>query len=543
MSPSLYASAIVVNLLGLVLPLTMLQIYDRVIPNVAEATLSALVGVLLVTTLIEGTLRVSRIYIDGFNAAKFSLNVTSDAFDRLLTSNLLELQAEPTRKTIDRLDAIARLGSFFGGPARQIFVDLPFSIVFIVAIAVVGGWLVVIPIAISIGFAIIVFYWGSTLERLVETKDAQDTRVFDFISEVLSGISTVKGLATEQFMCRRFERLWRASAVSTFNLISTSDRAQIMAATLGNITTIAVASFGAVLALDGSITVGTLAASSLLSGRAIQPILRIAGVWNEYQRTRLTLREASKVFSVPASSSIGRRAILDRPPEISLTSVGCHLGKDKHAFRNISMVINPGDIVSFCGPNGVGKTSILKLISGQQQPDSGVIQIAGCSAREFRQKYSNSIGHVSPETSVFHGSIIENLTLFGTGCDQQQALQAAQLLGLEEEIYRFPGGYSTELGRAAVETLPKAFIQRILIARAVAQRPRVLILDEAQAYLDTRSDAILREALMDLKFSTTIILVTNRPEYTLLADQVFDFSTGQIKRRHTPKLPVSASVQ
>ena len=521
------------NLLGLVLPLTMLQIYDRIIPNAAEATLSALVGILLLTTLIEAVLRVSRVYIDGFNAAKFSLNVTSDAFDRLLTSDLVEHQAEPTRKTIDRLDAIARLGSFFGGPARQIVVDLPFSLVFLVAIAMVGGWLVVIPLTIGIGFAIVTFFFGNALERLVEKKDAQDTRVFDFISEVLSGISTVKGLATEQFMSRRFERLGRASAISTFNLISASDRAQIMAGSLGNITTIAVASFGAVLALDGSITIGTLAASSLLSGRAIQPALRIAGVWNEYQRTKLTLREASKVFAVPGSGAQKRKLILDAPPEICLTNVAFRFGRDQAAFDSVSMLINPGDIVSFCGPNGVGKSTILRLINGQKEPDAGSIRIAGCIASEFRHKYSNSVGHVSPETSVFHGSIIDNLTLFGAGCDQQQALQAAQMLGLEEEIYRFPDGYSTELGRAAVETLPKAFIQRILIARAVAQRPRVLILDEAQAYLDARSDAVLREALMDLKFSTTIILVTNRPEYIILADQVFDFTPGQVQRRDT----------
>ncbi len=528
---SVYLSAVVVNLLGLVLPLSMLQVYDRVIPNAAETTLSAIVTILILTVVIEAALRISRLYIDNFNAAKFSHNITVDALGRLLNPLSESAPRLSARKTIDRLDAIARLGGFMGGPARQIATDLPFSFVFLLAIGVVGGWLVMIPIAILVSFGALTFAYGRALERAIERKDAQDIRSFDFITEVLGGISTVKGLSTEQMMMRRFERLGRTSAAHTYDLIVASDRAQIMSSSLGNITTIAIATVGATMAVDGSVTIGTLAACSLLSGRAVQPTLRVAGIWNEYQRTKLILREASKIFSLPPLPQEQSTKKCGHSPEIRLENVSCRTGDNGSGFHNLDLTIGSNEIVSFCGPNGVGKSSILKLIAGLREPEQGRVAIDGIDAQTFRSSFVNSIGYVSPGTAIFHGSILENLTLQGAGCDHETALRTCQILGLEDEIYRFPDGYSTELGGAAVESLPKGFIQRLILARAIAQEPSVLILDEAQAFLDPHSDRVFRECLLDLKFKSTIILVTNRIEYVEMSDQIFDVSTGKVSQR------------
>lgn len=524
---TVYLSAVTVNLLGLVLPLSMLQVYDRIVPNAAEATLSALVILLVITVLIEAILRISRLQIDYFNAAKFSHNVTVDAFGRMLNPYAEGGLRLSPRKTIDRLDSIAKLGSFLGGPARQIAVDLPFSLVFFLTIAIVGGWLVMIPIVIAGIFGVMTFLQGRILEETVERKDAQDTRMFDFFTEVLGGISTVKGLSTERLMMRRFERLGRTSATNTFEHIVQSDRAMIMAGSLGNMTTIAIATIGATMAIDGSITVGTLAACSLLAGRAVQPTLRVAGIWNEYQRTKLTLREASKVFSLPQLDPVQTTKKYDHAPEIRLIDIWCSTGPGRPEFRDVNLTIAPNEIVSFRGPNGVGKSTILKLIAGLRVPENGRVSIDGMDARWFRSKFINSVGFVSPETEVFHGTILENLTLSGTGCNQEKALQTCQMLGLEDEIYRFPEGYSTELGGTAVEALPKGFIQRLILARAMAQEPKILILDEAQGFLDANSDRMLRECLKDLQFTSTIVLVTSRTEYVDLSDRVFDVSTGR----------------
>ncbi|MEM7236693.1 MAG: ABC transporter transmembrane domain-containing protein [Pseudomonadota bacterium] len=530
-SPAVYLSNTIVNLLGLVLPLSILQVYDRVIPNLADATLGAIIGILLVTIVSDTVLRLSRQYSDGFNAAKFSHNISVDALDRILHADQRTFASEPARKTLDRLDAIGRLGSYFGGSMRQVAIDLPFSLVFFAAIALIGGYLVLIPIAITIVFGAATILFGRVLAETVERKDAQDIRNFDFITEVLSGISTVKALSSESLMMRRFERLKRGSARHTHYLIIAADRAQIMAGTLGNLTTIAMVTVGAILAIDGLITIGTLAACSMLSGRAVQPILRVAGTWNEYQRIKLTLQDVAEIFAMPEVDATARDVVISTPPDVEIRDMSYDPGANRIPFAHLSLHVPAQSIVCLCGPDGVGKSTLLRLIAGTIKPDSGAITIGDMPAHKFRQNYRNAIGYVSPETEIFNGTILENLTLFGAGAKQPAALAAASQIGLEEEIYRFPDGYATRIGASAVETMPKAFIRRLLIARAIAQKPGLLILDEAQAFLDSRSDGKLRECIRDLQMDTTIIIVTNQRDYIQMADRVFDLAPGRITER------------
>ena len=522
------SSAVIVNLLGLVMPLAMLQVYDRIIPSESTVTLTAVVLILILTTVLEAILRIARIYVDNFDAAKFSHNVLVDAFGRLLHPHASDIGLTTPRKAIDRLEAIARLGSFIGGPARQIAIDLPFSLIYFITIAIVGGWLVLVPLAIALVFGLFTFVFGSTLEEAVEQKDGQDTRVFDFVGQVLGGISTVKGLSTERLMMRRFERLGKKTARNTFNLVFAADRTQVMANSLGNVTTLSVVTVGAILAVEGTLTIGTLAACSLLAGRAVQPTLRLAGIWNEYQRTKLTMREASRIFELPALREEKASRHLKNAPEIRFSQVSFSLDPQGRTFQLGDLTIAPNSIVSLCGSNGSGKSSILKLIAGLREPDIGCVKINGMEASSYRCNFSNAIGIVSPESTIFHGTIIENLTLFGTGCGQEDALNVCDFLGLEDEIYKFPAGYSTELGGAAVESLPKGFIQRLILARAIAQRPKVLLLDEAHAFLDPTSDLKLRECLKDLQLSSTIIQVTNRPEHLALSHQNYDVTQAGI---------------
>lgn len=521
---AIYLSAITVNLLGLVLPLSMLQVYDRIIPNAAEVTLGALIIVLIVAIGLETLLRVSRLLVDHYNAAKFSHNVTVDAFGRLLNPYGEQPAKLPPRKTIDRLEAIARLGGYLGGPARQVAIDLPFSAVFLLTIGIIGGWLVLVPMTIAAIFAALTYFQSRALERTVERKDTNNTRIFDFITEVLSGISTVKGLSIERMMMRRFEHLGSTSAVDTFDHIAASDRAMTMAGSLGNLTTIAVATVGATMAVSGSITIGTLAACSLLAGRAVQPALRVAGIWNEYQRTKLALREAAHVFAMAPLDPAETKEKYGHAPEIRFEETYCDTGLGRPAFRGINLTVNPKDIVSFCGPDGSGKSTLMRLIAGLQEPTSGRVLIDGVDARAFRSNYVNSVGLVSAQSEVFQGTIIENLVLFGSGCSQDAALLTCQALGLEDEIHRFPDGYATELGATATEALPKGFIQRIVLARALAQQPRILIIDEAQGFLDLRSDEKLREALKDFQFQSTVVIAGSRGEYLGISNRIFDLS-------------------
>lgn len=528
---SVLIAALTINLLGLLLPIAILQVYDRVIPNASEATLVVLVSVLIIAALTEAILRTARAYLLGWNAAKFAHNTSVEALHRLLNAPHADAWREPPNKILERLEAVSQLGSFYGGAVRQIWIDLPFAALFIAVIGLIGGPIVVVPVILLVLFGTATLVYGARLRETLARKDEHSTRTLDFISQALRGISTVKGQAMDAFMARRFERLSVTSASLTHDLIIASDRAQIMAGMLGNVTVVSIATVGAVLAAHDQMTIGTLAACSMLSGRAVQPFLRVAGVWNELQRTRIALRDAATVFALPRADlqTAGECAI--SAPDIEFDDVTFRNEGAKVGWRDLSLHISPGDIVSFCGGDGVGKSSILRLIAGHIEAQSGVVRLDGMPASSYRKNVSNSIGYVSPATKVFNGTILENLTLFGHGCSVDEALTVTSALGLERDISLLPGGFETMLGGAATEAMPRGFIQRLLIARAIAPSPRLLILDEAQAFLDQESDARLRECLLDLKFKSTIVLVTNRPDYLALSDKIFDMTPGLITMR------------
>lgn len=529
--PSTYAASILVNLLGVILPVSILQVYDRVIPNQSVETLGVLVLVLVGVAVAEAVLRTLRLYIVGWNAARFAHNIGTEALGRLLAARPDQIWREPPSKTLDRFEAVGKIGNFFGGSARQVLVDLPFAALYLAVIAAIGGTLVLVPVTVIIVFGAITLAYSHRLRETIRQKDGQDVRSFDFVSEVLGGVATIRGQAMEAFMIRRFERLVRTSSGLINRTIRSSDQAQTVAGLLGNATMVAMVSVGAIFAAAGELTVGSLAACSMLAGRTVQPVLRVAGMWNEFQHTRLAVADATTLFALPRPEGLAAAAVQTAPPTIVLDGASYLYPGSEQGWRDVSIGIGAGEIVSFCGPGGVGKSTLLRLIAGLIVPQSGRVTIDGMPADMFRGRVVNSIGYVSPETAPLHGTIMENLTLFGMGGGPEEALTAARQVGIEEEIDRFPDGYETQLGGRAVERIPAGLVQRILIARALAQRPVVLILDEAQSFLDPAGNSALRECLLDLRGRVTVIQVTNQPDYVALSDRVFDLSAGRIRER------------
>ena len=515
---SIYVSILIVHALSLVLPLVILQVYDRVIPNASTETMLALFLIVLAAILIDSTLKICRAYIDSVNSAQFAHNISVDAISRILHSPDANVFDEPAQRTSERLEKISKLGGVLGSNSQQVMIDLPFSLLFLLAIGFIGGWIVLVPISLAVVFGVMTYWHGKQLERIIQGKDEQDRRIFDFIAEILEGISTIKGLSSEPMMLRRFERLEKGSARWTFDLITASDRAQVMASTLGNLTIAAVVSVGALMAINGYMTIGTIAACSMLAGRALQPAMRVAGTWNELQRVKLTMNEAKSVVALPAPDYTPPENVAVEPPAVLLSGIVPNRREVAQDYKRITFAISPGELVCVSGPDGAGKSTIARMIAGLEAPDRGEVRIDGVPAMEYRDTLVNSIGYVSPDTEVFKGSILDNLTVFGTACDHDSAIATSRLLGLDDHINRLPAGYQTKVGASATESMAKGFIQRILVGRAMAQWPGLLILDEADTFLDDTAHSKFREFLLDLKGTVTTILTTDRDELQSIAD-------------------------
>ncbi|MGI9383647.1 MAG: peptidase domain-containing ABC transporter [Methyloligellaceae bacterium] len=525
---SVLLASFFVNLLGLALPLAMLQIYDRILPNQSTDTLLFLCIGLLVVVLMEALMKLIRSYVMGWSAVCAGFRMEMGAVTRFLKATPASVNSEPPGIWIDSLEALGRLNAFHGGSSRLVLVDLPFTVLFLIVTILVGGTLALVPIALMLIFGASAVFKGYALSSILARRADQDNKRYDFLTECLAGLHTIKGLAIEPQMQRRFERLQKGTALASYDTIAFGNNLQTQGNLFANLTMISVVTVGAMMVMDGRLSIGELACCTLLSGRLTQPILRGIGLWSELQNVALAKQRTAMFDRLQITAGSFAAPALDIRGEIVFDEVSHWFDTpNSPRLRDISLQVRPGEFIGIGGADGSGRSTLAGLILGDLEPISGSVRIdridaSGPNKRALRR----CISHVASSPTVFQGTILENLTMFQMGERVDAARQAAQLIGLEDDIHRLPYGYDTPLAQGVAEALSAGLLQRITIARALAAEPKVLIFDEANTLLDYRSDGLLRDGLRQLRGHVTTLFVSSRPSLLGLADRIFELQNG-----------------
>jgi len=527
LSPRVIFASIVINLFGLAIPIAILQVYDRIIPNQALPTLYLLCLGLIAIVVLETLLRIARSYVVGHNASKFGHHTSLAALKNILSMNEGEFTNDHASKLVERVNAIGKLADFYGGTSRLLLIDLPFAGLFLIFIGLIVGPLVVVPLLLICGFGWGIFKHAKVMRETLEARDVQSSRMYDFVGETLRGILTLKSAAMEPFILRRFESLVENSAHLNKDLISATSRAQTFSSFFGNAVTVTMVTTGAFIAIFGDMTIGMLAAASQLAARAIQPVVRSASSWNEIQVAVLALQESRSIVSHRRPNISEKTINYSKPPELRIIHT-----------ENFGLMpptlLEGGVIAGFTGGDGSGKSSVLKSFSAISDTPWLQASINGEDPTTYRHNGRQAIGYVTPQTTVFRGTILDNLTLFGGGASVRQARDACEMIGLRKVIDKLPEGYNTRLREGVSEPLPQGTIRQIVLARAIAQSPKLLLLDEPQAFLDAQIDAELTACLQKLTKHMTILMVTSNPAYLQICDQVFQVSRNSLERISYP---------
>lgn len=532
LSRPVLVGSIAINFFALATPLALLQVYDRIIPNQAIETLTLLVFGLIGIMLIDAVFRYARSCLIIWHAMQLdhALNVT--LVDRFLDTPSLEFEKETPGGYMDKLGAIDTLRDFEGGQSRLLMLDLPFVAVFLTLIAVIGGSLVYVPIALFAILVVVTALSGSALRKVLNDRWAFDDRRYSFIVETLNGIPAIKSMAMEPQIQRRYERLLKTGASATYRTIELGGIAQSFGAVFAGVTMVSVVAVGAMLVIDGSISMGSLAACTLLSGRTIQPLLKGLSLWTQLQSVDVAREKASSLFDLKPQSGNTVEPVSRLAGLIELKNLSFRYGAgEPDIISNVSVKIQPGEMISLTGIDNSGKSTLVRLISGVLKPSQGQVMIDGMEASgPHHRELSNWIAYVPPHPVVFQGTILENLAMFRTGDAIDNARLAARAIELEEEIHRLPDGYDTKVNQGIAEQLPMGFLQRMTIARALAMKPQVMIFDEANNSLCAKGDAAVMKALGVLKGGPTIIAVTHRPSLMRLADRRFVMADGVLSQ-------------
>jgi ATP-binding cassette, subfamily C, bacterial LapB len=515
---AIYFASFVINLLALSLPLSIMQVYDRVIPNHSLATLAWLFLGLAGALVIDFILKALRSTLLSWQATRFARNVENEGVARFLRAPNGAFEREPAAVHVNRYAAAAALADYHSGQARLVLIDLPFVGIALTVMAIVGGPMVFVPASLFLGFAALAIGRAREFRRILDARTEQDNRKYDFIAEVLAGIHTIKAMAMEPQMQRRFERLQEAVARTTMSSILTGQANQTAALLFGSASQLIVVAIGGSKVIDDQLSMGALACCTLLSGQILQPLLRAISLWTEQETVAHRRAEVKSLLDLPA---------VDVPTEIhpaidgNIRFEGVVYGYPgaSHSLSVSDISIEAGTIIGVKGNEGSGRTTLLNLIKGEIVPATGCVTIDGISTLTPQFKsVRGQIAYVGASPVTFSGTIMENLTMFGPE-KRDFARKMAQLLGLETTINLLPDGYETKLGEGIGDDLPMSIAQQMNIVRALTNRPRVLALDEANVPLDAIAEPAMIRALNVLRGSLTIIIVTHRPSLLALCDQ------------------------
>ena len=526
---AIYVSSFFINLLALALPLVILQVYDRILPNEATATLSLLAIGLCGVLVLDTAMKIARAHMVGWVTAHHEYRISMEAVTRILNARSVDLEAEAPSVHLDRLNALDAMREFYGGQSRLLLLDLPFVFIFLGLMAFIGGYIVIVPIVLFLLLGSISIKRGGVLRAVLQSRSQHDDRRYDFIIESLVGIETIKTMAMEPQILRRFERLQKIGANASHDTILLGNEVQIIGVLFSNLAMICVVTVGAFMVIHGQLTMGTLAACTLLSGRTIQPLLKGLGLWTQLQRLSVARDQITKLFAVDAAATKGGETIEQLDGSIKISGVTFAYGPDTPlVLKNVSLDVAPGEIIGLRGGDGSGKSTVIKMIQGEVRPTTGDVRLGEYDpSRISRTSMHDWVAYVPKDAAIFRGTIMENITMFRGGEIIDYAREAAQAIGLESDIHRLPAGYDMVLSEGITEELPAGMMQRIVICRALARRPKILLFDEANTSLDARSDALLRQGLERLKGRTTVLLVSLRPSMLRIADRVYSLLDGQ----------------
>lgn len=528
----LAVASLFLNILGLAMPMSLLQVYDRILPNKSTGTMVLLLLSVLGALALESVLNFGRSWVTGWVGARFEHKAGCEALRRMVMTGIDNFEKEGSGVHLERMNSLSTVREFYAGQALLTILDLPFALLYLGLVYMMGGGLVLVPIVLLVAFAFAAMQVGHSLREAIQKRIAADDRRFNFIIEVLGGIHSVKAMSMEAQMVRRYERLQEGCAEGYYRVALKSANALGVSSFFSQMTTIAVAAFGSVIVMDGNMTTGGLAACSLLAGRAMAPLQKALGVWTRFQTFLLARERLEEIFKMPPE------AASDLPP---LDNVRGRLELENISFRfsdkgpdiisEASIVVEEGECVAILGGNGSGKTTLLTAMQGALRPQTGRVLIDGEDVTAFEpQSVRDKIAYLPQMGVLFQGTILQNITMFRPHLEDV-AVETAALLGLDEVVSTMPMGFDSSVGDGAYDSLPRGIKQRIAIARALVNNPRIVLFDEANTAVDGAGDNFLRVWLERAKGKRTLVLVTHRPSLVKLADRVYDLDHGRLSLR------------
>ncbi len=523
-------AAVLINVFALAMPLFSMNVYDRVVPNNAVETLWVLaIGISLVL-IFNFVLTTTRAYVVDAASKRVDVQLSAQIMERVLD---LRMESRPASvgSFAANLRSFESVRDFIASASLTTLVDLPFVLLFLVAIAWVSPWMLIPPV-VAIAAILLVSFWAQARMESLTLKTFQASSQRNaLLVESLTNLEAVKTLNAQSGVQRLWESSTQYIAYMGGKIKFISSGTVNFVQTLQQLVTIAVVVIGVYQVQDAALSMGGIIAASMIAGRCLAPFGQVAGLMMQFHNARTSLNSIDNYMKMPVEHE-AEREFVSRPDlrgAIEFRNVSfSYPGSEQASLSGVSFSLRPGERVGIIGRIGSGKTTLEKLVLGLYQPSEGSVLIDGMDARQIDPvDLRRAIGHVPQDPMLFYGSLKHNLLVGAPFADETDMLHAARIAGVDDFAARNPKGYDMLVGERG-ESLSGGQRQSIAVARALINDPAILLLDEPSSNLDNQSEAQLKRRLEEASQGKTILLVTHRTALLTLVDRLIVIDGGRI---------------
>jgi subfamily B ATP-binding cassette protein HlyB/CyaB len=519
------------QLFALVSPLFFQVVIDKVLVHHTLSTLDVLIVGLVMVSIFETILGILRTYVFAHTTNRIDVELGARLFQHLVALPIAYFQARRVGDSVARVRELENIRNFLTSSALTLVIDLLFTFVFLAVMFFYSPLLTCVVLG-AFPFYVAISAGATPLfRRRLDEKFARGAENQAFLVESVTGVETLKAMAVEPQMQRRWEEQLAGYVAASFRVLSLGNVASQSVQLVSKLVTAGVLFFGAKLVIDGSLTVGELVAFNMLAGRVSAPVLRLAQIWQDFHQARLSVARLGDILNTPAEPTFnpGRAALPAIRGDIAFEHVTFRYRIDgSEVLHDVSFSAPAGQIVGIVGPSGSGKSTLAKLIQRLYVPESGRVLVDGIDLAMVDAAWlRRQLGVVLQENVLFNRSVRDNIALPDPSIPIEQVIAAATLAGAHQFILELPEGYDTIVGERG-SSLSGGQKQRIAIARALITNPRILIFDEATSALDYESERVIQDNMRKIAKGRTVFIIAHRLSTVRRTDRILTLDAGRL---------------
>ncbi|ESY64277.1 type I secretion system permease/ATPase [Mesorhizobium opportunistum] len=519
------------QIFAVITPLFFQVVIDKVLVHRSMSTLDVLVTGLVALTVFEAILGTLRVYLFAHTTNRIDVELGARLFRHLMALPIAYFQTRRVGDSVARVRELENIRQFLTSSALTLVIDLVFTFVFLAVMFYYSTFLTLIVLA-SFPFYICISAGAAPLfRRRLDEKFDRGSENQAFLVETVTGVETLKAMAVEPQMQRRWEEQLAAYVTASFRVLSLNNTASQAVQMINKLVVAATLYFGARLVIGGELSVGGLVAFNMLAARVSTPVLRLAQIWQDFHQARLSIDRLGDILNTIPEPSFnpGRAALPTIRGRVTFEHATFRYRIDgPEVLHDVSFSVEPGQVIGIVGSSGSGKSTVAKLIQRLYVPESGRVLVDGVDLAMVDLTWlRRQIGVVLQDNVLFNRSIRENIALADPAMPMERVIAAASLAGAHDFILELPEGYDTIVGERG-SSLSGGQRQRVAIARALITDPRILILDEATSALDYESERAIQQNMKRISAGRTVFVIAHRLSTVRHANRIITIEHGRI---------------